>query len=302
MNILGTIQSALTSRDGLANIGIMIGLHNFKKLITVAKWFSSKMLKPGFEKAITSRLTSAATNAGKEIGETAVKNLEETVGKTLAEKLLAKMSASTLIKSTVEKVSFEASKLAFKAVFGAAFGFISSFADAAGILGFILDVNDVAGLNEKMSQDTIDAYIMKFQTAVNAQQGVMDAGMQFPIKVYAEDSFTFQKELNESAKKDVYATDVGDYIGHLSVNSNGDAIITNFPTPLQQQNAALLAEAQGDYLFQAAGNNLQVYQRLKQDWPIIVAVAIVIIGIIVGGAFGIKALAKKKSVGKTIKP
>lgn len=100
----------------------------------------------------------------------------------------------------------------------------------------------------------------------------------------------------DTNSRNQFAIDAGNYISHLTVNSNGAAIIPTFQTALQQQQAALQSEAQGSVLYTLAGNNLTVYQRLKQDWPIIVAGILVAIGVLVGSAFGIKALVNKKKM------
>lgn len=276
-------------------VGLMIAIHNWKKLLQLAKFLSVKLLLPAFEKAILNRLAGAA--AGKELGEKAFAALENLVGKSLAAKLMAKMSAAVILKTSITKLAENVTFLAFKAVFGSVLGSVSSIVDIAGIVGMVLDSADVAGLQEKMSQDTLDALMKKFSNAVNNVKEVQDAGMLYPQKLLSQDTFEFALLTSTQDSKDKLGTDIGNYIGHLTVNSNGDAIVPLFTTSVQQQQADEISAARKDtFLFTAAGYNIDVYNRLKQDWPIIVAATLVIIGILIGAGFGIKALVKKKKV------
>lgn len=294
LSIVEGLLGPLTSAKGLEAIGIILAVHNWKKLLQLVKWMSTKLLLPAFKSGIFARLTAAA--GGKEMTEGAVRTLEESIGKSLAAKLMAKMSMVTLLKSSVKKISEETAVIAFKAVFGSVFGAVSSFVDMAGLLGMILDASDIAGLKEKMTQDSIDAMMLKFTGSVNSVKAVQDAGILYPQKIIAQDTFPFALLHSTQATKDKFGTDVGDYLGHLTVNSNGDAIIPTFNTKQQQDQSAAIAAAQGDILYAVAGYNLTVYNRLKQDWPIIVAATLVIIGALIGAGFGIKALVNKKKV------
>jgi hypothetical protein len=275
-------------------MAIIEGIKHWKQILKLSKYLVTKLSSAVFKAVVSSRLTEAAL--GKLAGEDAVKALEESVGKSLAAKLMTKMSVLTLIKTSTEKLAQSATVMAFKEVFGTALGAIGSFTDMTMMLGMVLDSADVAGLNEKMTQSTIDAIVKKMEGGVNNVKEVQDAGIRFPQKMYAQDTFPFKVLTNEQAAIDKMTTDVGDYIGHLTVNSNGEAIIPMFPTTQQKQNAATLSQAQGDFLYTVAGKNLDVYTRLKQDWPIIVAAGLLIIGALIGAGFGIKALVQKKKV------
>jgi hypothetical protein len=293
--IAASISAMLNDPKTYETVGLMIAIHNWKKLLQLAKFLSVKLLLPAFEKAILNRLAGAA--AGKELGEKAFAALENLVGKSLAAKLMAKMSAAVILKTSITKLAENVTFLAFKAVFGSVLGSVSSIVDIAGIVGMVLDSADVAGLQEKMSQDTLDALMKKFSNAVNNVKEVQDAGMLYPQKLLSQDTFEFALLTSTQDSKDKLGTDIGNYIGHLTVNSNGDAIVPLFTTSVQQQQADEISAARKDtFLFTAAGYNIDVYNRLKQDWPIIVAATLVIIGILIGAGFGIKALVKKKKV------
>lgn len=291
-NLMNGIIHMITDPKSLANIFAMVGLTNIKKLLKLAKYMASRALEPAFKTALFQRLKAYS----KELGTDAAKYLEESVGKRLAAKLMAKIGLVGILKSTTETLSTVATKMALKEVFGDLVGGIGSFTDAMGLIGMALSAADVAGLNEQMTQDNITAFMLQNAQAVNSNKSILEAGIVFPSKIRAEDTFPFYSIAVGSAYKDQYGKDIADYLGHLTVNSNGDAVIPTFVTKQQQQDTDAVQAAQSDILYQVAGKNMQVYQRLKQDWPIIVASGLLIVGALIGAGFGIKALAKKKKL------
>ena len=283
----------LTTAKGIESLTSVLAIQ--KGLPMLLKYMTTKALDKGFTALILKRITDGV--AGKFLGSNAIKLLEESVGKRLAAKVMAKMTATELAEGTITTLSSRVAETAFKDVFGFV-GKIDSFVNLLGMLGMILDANDVLGLNEMSSQSQLDAIMKKFTASVNSNKTVLENGLYFPIKQYADSSFPFLLQTVTTDSRNQFATDVGNYISHLTVNSNNVAIIPVFPSAQQKQKDQLQAEAQGTVLYALAGNNLDVYQRLKQDWPIIVAGILVAIGVLVGSAFGIKALVNKKKVGK----
>lgn len=291
--IANLLSTMLTTAQGIESLSAVLAIQ--QGLPALLKYMTTKALDKGFTSLITKRIADGA--AGKFIGANAIQKLEEAVGKQLAAKVMAKMSAKELAECTVTSVSEKVAETAFKDVFGLV-GKIDTFANLLGMLGMVLDATDVLGLNEKSNQSQLDSTMKKFTAGVNNNKSVIESGLYFPIKQYADTSFPFLLKTVGNDARNQFATDAGDYISHLTVNSNGAAIIPMFQTAQQKQQAQLQAEAQGTVLYALAGNNLDVYQRLKQDWPIIVAGILVAIGILVGSAFGIKALVNKKKVAK----
>lgn len=285
----GVIQSLVTPQG----IAMIMAQQAKDKLALVLKWMTVKALEKGFLEVIEQRITKGIT--GQLVDATASQWLKNAVGERLAAKVLAKMTAKELVNSTASNVAEQVAKAAFEDVFGFVGG-ISSFANMAGMVGMVLDAFDVMGLNQESSQSQIDSLMYKMYAGVNTNKTVLANGLQFPLKQSAESTFQFQLQTLTTASRNQFATDAADYISHLTVNSNGDAIIPLFQTPVQQEQAALQAEAQGSILYPLAGKNLDVYQRLKQDWPIIVAGILVALGVLIGGAFGIKALVNKKKL------
>ena len=289
--ILKGLSHMLTTADGLKQLsGILLAQNGLPLAI---KWMTTKALQQGFIKSIEDRLAAGMT--GKMLGQDAKLILENSVGKRLAAKVLAKMTAKEVMQCTVNSAAEKVAAVAFKEVFGF-IGAIDSFVNLLNIIGMVLDANDVLGFNEESSQSQIDATILKFNGAINSNKTVLANGLYFPLKQSAETTFPFMLKTLDTNSRNQFAIDAGNYISHLTVNSNGAAIIPTFQTALQQQQAALQSEAQGSVLYTLAGNNLTVYQRLKQDWPIIVAGVLVAIGVLVGSAFGVKALVNKKKM------
>ena len=293
LSVIEGVIKGLTSPRGIVGLASQNVLR--ERLPSLLKWLSVKALEKNFIKVIQARLENAVT--GRIVDASASQFLENAVGKRLAAKVLANMSAKELMESSAVNLSSKVAETAFKEVFGFVGG-IEGFLNDAGMLGMVLDSFDVMGLNEESTQSQIDSTILKFNAGVNSNKTILANGLQFPQKQNAESTFAFQMQKQSTASRNQFITDVGNYISHLTVNSNGAAIIPLFQTPVQQQQAALLAEAQGSVLYTLAGNNLDVYQRLKQDWPIIVAGILVAIGVLIGSAFGIKALVNKKKLSK----
>ena len=290
-NILQGLIQMITTPDGLKQLAGVLLVQNV--LPMAIKWMTTKALQQGFTKSIEDRLAKSIT--GNILGKDAQLILEESVGKRLAAKVLAKMTAKELMTSTVTSASAKVAAAAFEEVFGF-IGAIDSFANMLNMLGMVLDAADVLGLNEESSQSQIDATILKMNGAINSNKVVLANGLNFPLKQPAQSTFPFLMQTMSTASRNQFAIDTGNYISHLTVNSNNVAIIPTFQTLVQKQQAALQSEAQGSVLYTLAGNNLIVYQRLKQDWPIIVAGILVAIGVLVGSAFGIKALVNKKKM------
>ena len=292
-SLMKMLASMIYTPEGLAGLAQMAGIQ--KGIPLLIKYLGTKALAPAFQKQLLARLEDAAL--GKTLGKDAVSTLENSIGKRLAAKLMAKMSMKELMNTSITSASKEAAEMAMEEVFGA-LGPITSFVHIAGMLGMVLDATDVAGLQEKSSQAAIDATMLKMQSAVNNSTKMIQNGFYFPTKQYAQDTFPFLLKSSSSASKDKVATDVADYLGHLTVNSNGAAIVPMFTSPLAQQQSAELSAAEGTVLYKIAGDNLQVYDNLKQYWPYIVGAAVFIIAAIIGAAFGIKALARKKVLSK----
>lgn len=291
LKIIQMMVGMVTTAEGWKNLsGILVAQ---SALPLAIKWMTTKALEAGFVKTIESRLTKGVT--GSLLGAEAKQILEQSVGKRLAAKVLAKMTTKELVECTVSSAASKVAAEAFTEVFGFV-GKIESFANFVQIIGMVLDAADVMGLNEESSQSQIDATLQKINGAVNSNKTILSHGLYFPAKQTADTTFPFLQQTLTTASRNQFAIDAGNYLSHLAVNSNGAAIIPMFQTPVQQQQAALQAEAQGSVLYTLAGKNLDVYSRLKQDWPIIVAGILVAIGVLVGSAFGIKALVNKKKL------
>ena len=282
---------ALLSPQGLATL--LTNKILTEKLPLLLKYMTTKALEQGFAKVIEARLQDAVT--GKVVDASASKFLENAVGKRLAAKVLAKMTAKELLESTSTSISAKVATAAFEEVFGFV-GSIAGFAHMLGMLGTALDAFDVMGLNEESSQSQIDAVMYKFNASINSNKQILAYGLRFPVKQPAESTFNFQLSKLDTASRNQFSADAANYISHLTVNSNGAAIIPQFQTAMQQQQAADLAAAQGSVLYALSGSNMTVYQRLKQDWPIILAGILVALGALIGSAFGIRALVKKKKL------
>lgn len=291
--ILQGLAAMLLTPEGLAKFASYILIQS--KLPMLLKWMTTKVLEKQFLKQITSRLAEGA--AGKALGAGALKTLEDSVGKSLAAKVLAKMTAKELLEATGTSVASKVAETAFKEVFGV-LGKIDTVVTWLGIVGMVLDATDVMGLQEESKQAQIDATLLKINGAVNNNKTVLQNGLYFPIRQYADETFPFMLQTVGTPSRNQFAIDTGNYISHLTVNSNGSAIIPLFTTPVQKQQNQLLKDAKGSLLYTLAGQNLDVYQRLKQDWPIIVAGILVAIGALIGSAYGIKALVNKKKIAK----
>jgi hypothetical protein len=296
INILKGIISMFTTSDGIESFLMTIGIQ--AGLPMIMKYLAVRAIEPTFAKNIEARLLKATE--GKVLGPEAAKVLEDSVGKRLAAKMIAKMTAKELMETSVDTAARSAAKLALESSFGF-LGPIDLFVNIAGVLGMVLDANDVAGTQEQMTQSQIDTWILKSYAKVNNDKVTLQYGSYFPAKQNVETTFQFRQLTTTDASRNQFVADVSSYMSHLTVNSNNDAIIPLFQTPQQVQAAQLLAGAQKDILYAIAGKNLEVYQRLKDYWPIVVASALLLIGALIGGAFGIKALLKKKSVAKSIK-
>ena len=292
--IIQGIFSQLSTGQGFVTFAGQVLLNGlFHGVPGWSKAFVEKMVQSQFQKLVLARLTESAV--GKTMGKDAVKFMFDNLGRRLATKVMAQMGARDLLKTSMVEVSEMAAKGAIKLAFGS-LGLISSFTNVLGMLGMVLDAADVAGLNEEMTQAQIDATLQKMLYYVNSDKGLVNLGVTLPLKVLPETSFAFrklQKETSGPANPDKFATDQADYISHLTVNSNGVAVIPTFQTPVQQQQQALAASAASDPLFVLAGRNLEVYSRLKSDWPFLLVGAVLILAAIVGGAFGIRAMARK---------
>jgi len=289
-NMIKGLASMISTAKGLENFGTMIGITAV--LPKLLKYFAIKSVQAGFEKNILQRLEDGAL--GKTLGADGAKVLEDAVGKRLAAKLLAKMTTKELIETTAESASKMIAEMALKETFGVVLGPIDSFVNMMGMLGMVLDGFDVMGLQEKSSQDQITATMAKYKGIINSDKTFLETGTAFPFVIHAQSTFPFRQQTVTDATKSQFLTDVSDYLSHLTINSNGDAIIPLFQTPSQKQDLQDLAAAQGSFLYTVAGKNLQVYQRLKDYWPVLVAGGLLLLGALIGSAFGIKALLKNK--------
>jgi hypothetical protein len=289
--LLNGLVTMLTTPQGLSNLAGMLMLQH--ELPMAIKYMTTKVIEKGFTKMIEDKIAKSV--AGSLIGPDAARILEESVGKRMAAKVLGNMTTKEIAECTVHSAAKQLAASAFKDVFGF-IGKIESFANMLNLVGMVLDAADVLGLNEESSQSQIDATIMKFNGAVNNNKTIIANGLYFPVKQPAQSTYPFLLKTLDITSRNQYATDAGDYLSHLTVNSNGNAIIPLFKTSWQKQQDALAADAKTSLLYVIAGQNLDVFQRLKQDWPIIVAGILLALGILIGSAFGIKALVNKKKL------
>jgi len=286
--VMGLLQT-LSTPEGLGNFAGTIAIHAF--VPRILKYMAVKSIQPGFQSSIMKRLESGAL--GETLGKDAARVLEDSVGKEMAAKLLTKMTGKQLMEATAESASKMIAETVLKDSFGVVLGPITSIVDTLGMLGMVLDGFDVLGMQEKTNQDMITAIMKKFEGFANSNKTIVETGAYFPTVLRAESTFPFREKTVTDAVNAKFAQDMGDYIGHLTVNSNGALIVPLFQTPSQNSNAQALAQAQGTLLYSVAGQNLQVYQRLKDYWPAVVAGGLILLGIIIGTAFGIRALVKK---------
>ena len=291
--ILNAIGNILSRPDLLVSFMIVGGLVK-KGVSAYANFIIEKLAAGGGELATAVTKKLIAAGLGNLVSTATKESLVEELGIETTTKLLAKESLSSFLDRSIESATGEVVKLVISQVFGTGLSVIFSIEHMLGMLGMALDVLDVAGLREDLTNDQVTAIMQKMTLSINSNPNILKMGLTFPLPLQAEDTFQFKLESTSKSITEKSLADAKDYLSHLTNNSDGNRIIPNFTPKSQADASAAQAALSNNVLYLMAGKNMDVYNRLNKNWPFVLVAVIAVVGIIVGAVLGARRMARKK--------
>lgn len=235
------------------------------------------------KKAITAILRGAAYVGGEitqavseAIASLGSQGMVDEIGAGLAAQLVAAGETEAVVANTGATVTAEVAETAGEAVFGPLLAAVQMFQ----LVGMVLDVANVAGMQQQLTQDNVDALGLKMQQAVNRK--LADNGITLPMEYLPENAVPFRAMMAQKAYKDKIRKYATDYISALRVNSNGEVIVPRFvPT---SQKAAAAEHAKGainPWLWSMSSGNERTFKALQKYWWLLFLMALALLGTVV---------------------
>lgn len=229
------------------------------------------------EPAFASYMKSEALKSGEAyFASDAFKALSKKLPESMISEVVANTATKAVVDRTVTMATDIAAKEAVATLFTLPFG---EFFNLLMWVGMAIDMKDPDGLNTQMYQTTIDAIMRQYLDSVNNSQGLIDAGMSFPLRYGPENTVPFQliAASNDSTAKMVqYMTD---YLDKLTVNSDGKLIVPLFSSA----SAMALQHDKDTYktLWWMSKGNDATFVRLKKNgwvlWLLLVLLVLVLV-------------------------
>ena len=267
MDFATMILTLFTTEKGLEQVAIF---HSFGKSIGMLKQY---LVEPVF----AAYMKNAALAQGeKYFASDAFKALAEKLPASMISEVVANTATKAVVDRTVTMATDIAAKEAVAKLFTLPFG---EFFNVLMWVGMAIDMKDPAGLNTQMYQATIDAIMVQYMESVNNSQGLIDAGMSFPLRYSPENTVPFRlmADSDDSHTKMVQYTI--DYLDKLVINSDGKLIVPMFTSA----SAMALQHDKDTYkaLWWMSKGNDATFVRLKKNgwvlWLLLVLLVLVLV-------------------------
>jgi hypothetical protein len=224
--------------------------------------------------ADTAISTTLRSKMSQQISELATKQTFEELEAILPAGMYAKVSAELLTKNvvdiTVKNVVDEATVIVGKSMFGP----VGAFVQVLQLWGMVLDAMDTRGINNQMGQSMLDATRKQYDTAYNSSEDFIKAGIIFPREFSPVNTVAFKAQfIGDDIQKQMY-TDIVDYLGRLTTNSDGLRIVPAF-TSKAELDRIQLKQQYSVYWKMANQNDIVFDQLVKYGWVMWLLVAII---------------------------
>ena len=259
-------------------VAVISGFFTANNLVTLLAQQTSEKLA-GFvaESAISSYLAAqTALKVATQAGDATFKEIAFTLTENMAVKIGAEVAATEVAEATAFAVIREAASIIAKSVFGP----LSTFMFALQIFGMIYDLGDKNGLNDQMLQSTLDIIEDQYYNVYNESEQFKQLGITFPREFYPEYTINWRAKLNGDDVQAIFYKDIAKYMGNLTTNSDGLAIIPAFYTEADLKRTELKSNYAA-YWTMANGNE-QIFDNLvKYGWIMWLGVSLVIAAIVI---------------------
>jgi len=277
MNKDSHVPSKAEQAEAIA-VAVVSGFFTANNLVTLLAQNTSEHLA-GFvaESAISGYLAAqTALKVATQAGDATFIDIASALTEGMAVKIAAEAAATQVAEATAFSVIREAAAIIAKETFGP----LSVLMFALQMFGMILDLFDKNGLNDQMLQSSLDMIGDQYYNVYNNSEQFKQLGITFPREFYPEYTTSWRAKLNGDDVQTIFYKDIAKYMGSLTTNSDGLAIIPAFYTEADLKRSELKSKYAA-YWTMASGNEQTFDNLVKYGWMMWVGVSLVIAAIVI---------------------